>query len=84
MFFSTLVEPSRVNRDRHVHISGSADAMNWTSLLRWKKDRWSMKYFQYGNAFLPDGTNATNYLALTTVATTEDDQTTSIYRVEVL
>jgi hypothetical protein len=84
VFFSTLVEPSRVNRDRHVHISGSADAMNWTSLLRWKKDRWSMKYFQYGNAFLPDGTNATNYLALTTVATTEDDQTTFIYRVEVL
>jgi hypothetical protein len=82
VFFSTMVEPSSVNLDRHVRISGSADGMNWTSLLRWKKDLWSMKYFQYGNAFLPDGANATNYLALTTMATTEDDHVTSIYRVD--
>ena len=27
----------------------------WRPLCEWKKDRWSMRFFQYGNAFLPDG-----------------------------
>jgi len=48
----------------------------------WKKDSWPMGLFQYGNAFLPDGNNATPYLALTTVAVKTDDQVTSIYRVQ--
>lgn len=84
VFFSTMVEPSEVNRDRHVRVYGgrtsSADAP-WHLLLAWEKDRWPMGLFQYGNAFMPDGNNTTPFLALTTVAVKSDDLVTSIYAV---
>jgi len=46
----------------------------------WRKDRWSMKYFQYGNAFLPDGENSTDLLAATTIAVQGADLRTSIWQ----
>jgi hypothetical protein len=85
VFFSTMVEPSEVNRDRNVRVFGGLGLgfkeENWRPLLFWKKDRWSMRFFQYGNAFLPDGNNATPYLAVSTVAVEEDDMATSLYAV---
>jgi hypothetical protein len=86
VFFSTMVEPSAVNRDRNVRVygrggHGNKDEQAWQPLLAWKKDRWPMGLFQYGNALLPDGDNATSYLALTTVAVEQDDFATSLYRV---
>ena len=81
IFFSTMVEPSAVNRDRHVRIYGSADQASWDRLLEWKKDIWAMGSFQYGNAFLPDGGNTTNLLAITTVAIKKDDLQTTFWRV---
>src|SRR5437016_2137428 len=81
IFFSTMVEPSAVNRDRHVRIYGSADQASWDRLLEWKKDIWAMGLFQYGNAFLPDGGNTTNLLAITTVAVKKDDLQTTLWRV---
>lgn len=80
VFFSTMVEPSDVNRDRTVRIYGNAGGRDWRPLLSWKKDRWPMGLFQYGNAFLPDGENSTPILAVTTVAVEEDDMTTSLYK----
>ncbi len=53
----------------------------WQPLLAWRKDRWPMGLFQYGNAFLPDGNNTTPYLAVTTIAVESDDLTTSLYPV---
>lgn len=83
IFFSTMVEPSQVNRDRHVRIYGAAAGEQlWPALLEWEKDSWPMRLFQYGNAVLPDGNNTTPYLALTTTAVKSDDQVTSIYRVQ--
>jgi hypothetical protein len=79
IFFSTMVEPSAVNSDRRVRIYGSRDGENWRSLLTWQKDRWPMGFFQYGNAFLPDGENGTNYLAMTTAAVEADDQCTLLF-----
>jgi hypothetical protein len=81
VFFSTMVEPSEVNRDRHVRVYGSTggSAQDWRPLLAWQKDRWPMGLFQYGNAFLPDGNNTTPFLALTTVAVQSDDMVTSLY-----
>jgi hypothetical protein len=38
-----------------------------------------MRWFQYGNAFLPDGNNTTEFLAITTVAVEDDDQVISLY-----
>ncbi len=59
MFFSTMVEPSAVNPSQDVHLVGSANGSCWQMLARWKKDNLPMRYFQYGNAFLPDGENTT-------------------------
>jgi hypothetical protein len=83
IFFSTMVEPSAVNPDLSVRIFGCSDGLNWRPLLAWKKDRWPVRFFQYGNAFLPEGENSTPYLALTTVAVESDDMTTSLYAIEV-
>ena len=80
IFFSTMVEPSAVNTDREVHLVGSRDGAQWQTVARWKKDSLSMKYFQYGNAFLPTGENPTEYLAVTTVAVRADDLVTTIFR----
>jgi hypothetical protein len=81
VFFSTMVEPSEVNRDRNVRIYGTDVSKDdpWQPLLAWPKDVWPMSLFQYGNAFLPDGTNTTRYLALSTIAVERDDQTTMLY-----
>jgi len=81
LFFSTMVEPSPANPTRDVHLAGSADGTNWHTLARWQKDALPMHYFQYGNAILPDGENATNYLAATTIATKQDDQVTTLWEV---
>jgi hypothetical protein len=76
-----MVEPSEVNRDRHVRIYGRCGSVGWQPLLAWRKDRWPMSLFQYGNAFLPDGNNTTPYLAVTTIAVESEDLTTSLYPV---
>ncbi len=81
MFFSTMIEPSDVNASRDVTLYGSAYGENWDAVARWRKDRWPMKYFQYGNAFLPDGENETDRLALTTIAVENADLETSIWKV---
>jgi len=81
IFFSTMVEPSQVNRDRAVSVYGSLDQISWQRKLEWKKDRWPMRFFQYGNAILPDGNNTTEFLAVTTIAVSPGDMETSIWRV---
>ena len=82
VFFSTMIEPSAVNTSREVQIAGCRDGANWQVLARWKKDNLPMRYFQYGNAFLPDGDNSTNYLAATTIAVEPDDLVTTLWEVE--
>src|SRR6202142_2212803 len=66
--FSTMVEPSTVNVSRDVHLVGSSDGTNWQVMARWRKDKLPMRYFQYGNALLPDGKNTKHYLPATTIA----------------
>jgi len=84
LFFSTMVEPGEVNRDRKVRIYAGdvGTSKSWRAELEWKKDLWHMALFQYGNAFFPDGNNATLYLALTTTAVQSDDGVTSIYKLK--
>jgi hypothetical protein len=81
VFFSTMVEPSEVNSDRYVRVYGGRAGQHWQPVISWRKDRWPMGLFQYGNAFLPDGNNATRFLAVTTVAVEADDMVTSLYSV---
>lgn len=82
LFFSTMVEPSSVNLDRYSRVFGSADTNRWESLASWKKDRHSMRLFQYGNVILPDGENTSELLALTTIAVENHDLETSVWRIE--
>ena len=86
MFFSTMIEPSPVNTAREVQIvgwkAGSSGGTKWPVLARWKKDKLPMRYFQYGNAFLPDGENSTNYLAATTIAVETGDLVATLWEVE--
>jgi hypothetical protein len=84
IFFSTMIEPSEVNCDRMVRVYG-ADVKSpdlWQPLLEWKKDALPMRFFQYGNAFLPDGENSTSFLAVSTIAVQSDDLATSLYKTE--
>jgi hypothetical protein len=80
IFFSTMIEPSEVNSTRDLRLYGSLDGDEWSGLLQWRKDRWPMKFFQYGNVFLPDGRNASDLLALTTIGVTDGDLQTSLWR----
>ena len=80
IFFSTMVEPSDVNRTRNVTLVGSDNRADWEQLACWPKDRWPMRFFQYGNAFLPDGDNTTDLLAATTIAVRGADRTMTIWR----
>jgi hypothetical protein len=79
VFFSTMAEPSRTNVEHNVGLYGSPDGLRWQRLLQWKKDRWPMRLFQYGNAFLPDGDNTTGVLAVSTVAVDNDDCELSLF-----
>jgi hypothetical protein len=81
IFFSTMVEPSSANADRHVRIYCGRDGHHWRPLLAWQKDRWPLALFQYGNAFLPDGNNTTPFLAVTTVAVAAEDLVLSLYSI---
>ncbi len=81
MFLSTMVEPSVMNAGRKICVYRSREGAGWRELLQWEKDRWPMKFFQYGNAVFPDGCNETGILALTTIATRDCDQQMSLWRV---
>jgi hypothetical protein len=82
IFFTTMIEPSAVNLDQSVGLYGSSGGASWQRLGSWQKDLWPMKFFQYGNAFLPTGKNTTNLLAITTIAVKGHDLETSLWRVE--
>ena len=86
VFFSTMIEPSEVNRDRIVRVYGAEvnTPVSWHPLLAWQKDQLPMGLFQYGNAFLPDGENSTRFLAVSTIAVQSDDMATSLYKLNEL
>src|SRR6266568_561782 len=83
IFFSTMVEPSQLNNSRRVTLFGSLAGEGWQPLADWHKDRWPKKLFQYGNAFLPDGENTSDMLAVSTIAVENADLQTSIWRTSV-
>ncbi len=80
LFFSTAIEPGRVNRCDDACIWGSPDGEGWKSIARFRKDFLSLKYFQYGQIFFPTGANNSDYLWFTPSATKQDQ---TIQRLEV-
>jgi hypothetical protein len=69
-----------VNPRGEVGLFGGSYRSKWKAIAKWHKDRWPMKLFQYGNAFLPDGINNTDLLAATTIAVSGTDLETTIWR----
>lgn len=55
LFFSTVVEPSRVNTTKYVELWHSRNRTDWNIIRTWRKDLLSMKYFQYGQILFPNG-----------------------------
>ena len=81
LFFSTHVEPSRVIRERSARLYGSREGRSWSTVLAWRKDRWPMTLFQFGNIVLPSGRNDTDVLAVTGVAVEKEDGVLHAWRV---
>ena len=79
-FFSTMAEPSEVNASNEVRLYSSQTGAEWSELASWRKDGWPMKFFQYGNVFLPDGDNQTDLLAVSTIAVEGADLQTTVWR----
>jgi len=77
MFFSTACEPSTVNRDRQASIYQVSESGECSHLVSFAKDRWSMKYFQYGQIFLTGNRDDSTDLWITPFATTDDQQSRS-------
>ncbi len=55
LYFSTAVEPSKVNARRYAEVWRSNNGEDWMKCLEFKKDIWAMNLFQYGQVFFPAG-----------------------------
>ena len=51
-FFSTTVEPSKVNRDKYAHLWVTKDGLHWEERYKAKKDCWPA-IFQFGTFEFP-------------------------------
>lgn len=82
LFFSTDVEPSKLNVEPFACVYGSRDGKAWSRLVAWRKDPWKMSLFQFGNIILPRGWNHTHLLATTGMSVQEEDGVMHVWRVE--
>jgi len=78
LFFSTAVEPSTTNFSRHAELWCSTDGDRWRILRSFRKDAWSLKYFQYGQVLFPAGPGDDRFLYFTPFATQGDQRTDRI------
>ncbi len=69
LFFSTVVEPSAINKTKYATIWHSKDGSSWQNITSLKKDILPSKLFQYGQIFFPYGINNTGLLWFTPFAT---------------
>ncbi len=83
LFFSTGVEPSRVNNGRDAVLYASADGTEWEPVVRWPHDGWHLRLFGYANILLPSGDNDGEILAATGTAVRREDAVTHLWRVHV-
>ena len=53
VFFSTTVEPSRVNKDQNSYLMVSNGGKEWKEFLHFRKDHWHPSLFQFGSMRFP-------------------------------
>lgn len=78
LFFSTAVEPSRVNQGKHAALWASRGGREWTVLARYQRDFLPLRLFQYAQVFLPQGPNDMGRLWYTPFATLTDRKLRSL------
>lgn len=79
IFFSTVVEPSKVNRTDTVELWGSEDAgKSWKLIKEFRKDILPKKLFQYGQINFPSGPGDGKNLYFSPYATILDHKILSL------
>lgn len=78
MFFSTAVEPSKVNSTIFTELWYSNTGNQWHKVKVLKKDFLSMKYFQYGQILFPSGSSFRKSLYYSPFATEKHGNTLKI------
>lgn len=78
LFFSTAIEPSKVNNTQKAEIWASPDGDNWKCIFQFKKDFLPMKYFQYGQVFFPQGNGDGENLWLSPLSTKNSQRTKKV------
>lgn len=74
LFFSTAREPSELNCSNEIQV-WRVKKCQPELIMSFEKDRWSMKYFQYGQVFFADGPGEAGVLWVSPFATRRNDQT---------
>lgn len=74
LFFSTAVEPSSINETKYSEIWASCDGKDWRCIIKFQKDFWDKKLFQYGQIYFPVGENKSNFLWFSPFATKETNR----------
>jgi|HigsolmetaAR204D_1030405.scaffolds.fasta_scaffold01935_2 hypothetical protein len=75
IFLATVCEPTDKSRNRIATVwVGNESPDSWRPILRFRKDSWPMRLFQYGQVKFPAGRNDGPYLWLTPFATELDQQ----------
>lgn len=72
IFFSTAVEPSDVNIDRNATLWRVDKNDRLSKVVSARKDRYHMKFFQYGQLFFPAGPGDGKNVWFSTFATQDD------------
>jgi len=80
ILFSTVAKANSASVGSRVKVCRSPDGDNWEEFLQWKKDFWP-DVFQSGCAFLAEGNNSTDLLAVTTVAVAGADLEMTLWRI---
>jgi len=75
LFFSTAVEPSKINKCNKAQLWASPNGKIWQCISQFQKDKLPPKLFQYGQILFPTGENNSKYLWFTPFATTYDQKT---------
>jgi len=52
-FFSTSVEPSKINKDKDSHLWFTRNGLDWQELFKAQKDIWNGTLFQFGSILFP-------------------------------
>lgn len=79
-FFSTACEPSDMNDEKYIRIyTSTTDGKQWQELIKLKKDRWGMKFFQYGQVFFPYGENTSNTLYFSPMSCKNDQKVMELH-----